>query len=45
MSIHERTFIDQIGVVGVCLNRVPERQCWSCTYRTLNVFIQVLIVL
>ena len=18
------------GVVGVCLNKIPERQCWSC---------------
>ena len=32
MSTHERTFIyiAQSGVVGVCLNRIPERQCWSC---------------
>ena len=31
MSTHERTlYIDQSGVVGICLNRVPERQCWSC---------------
>ena len=25
-------YIDQSGVVGVCLNRIPERQCWSCKY-------------
>ena len=28
MSVH--LYIDQSGVVGVCLNTIPERQCWSC---------------
>ena len=28
MSVH--LYIDQSGVVGVCLNRIHERQCWSC---------------
>ena len=28
MSVH--LYIDQSGVTGVCLNRIPERQCWSC---------------
>ena len=23
-------YVDQSGVVGVCLNRIPERLCWSC---------------
>ena len=41
MSVH--LYIDQSGVVGVCLNRIPERHCWSCTYRKLNVFIKVLM--
>ena len=43
MSVH--LYIDQSGVVGVCLNRIPERQCWSGSYRKLKVFIHVLIVL
>ena len=32
MSTNERTFIYiyQSGVVGVCLNRIPEKQRWSC---------------
>ena len=37
--------IDQSGMVSLCINRIPERQFWSCTYRKLNVFIKVLIVL
>ena len=37
--------IDHSGVVCVCLNRMPERQFWSCTYRKSNVFIQMVIVL
>ena len=41
MSVH--LYIDQSGVVGVCLNRMPERQFWSCTYRKMNVFIKVLM--
>ena len=28
MSVH--LYRDQSGVVGVCLNRIPERQCRSC---------------
>ena len=28
MSVH--LYIDQSGVVDVCLNRIHERQCWSC---------------
>ena len=28
MSVH--LYLDQSGVVGVCLNRIPERQFWSC---------------
>ena len=28
MSVH--LYIDQSDVVGVCLNRIPEKQCWSC---------------
>ena len=28
MSVY--LYIDQSGVVGVCLNRIPEKQCWSC---------------
>ena len=28
MGVH--LYIDQSGVVGVCLNRIPERHCWSC---------------
>ena len=35
MSVH--LYIDQSGVVGVCLIRIPERQCWSCTYRKMKV--------
>ena len=27
MSVHERTFIYRSQW---CLNRIPERQCWSC---------------
>ena len=23
-------YIDQSGVVGVCLNIIPERWCWLC---------------
>ena len=38
-------YIDQSSEVGVCLNRIPERQCWTCTYRKFNVFNQALIVL
>ena len=38
-------YIDQSGVVGVCLNRISERQCLTCTYRKLNVFNQALVVL
>ena len=43
MSVHLNR--DQSGVVGVFLNRIPERRCWPCAYRTLNVFIQMSIVL
>ena len=28
MSVH--LYVDQSGVVGVCLNRMPEKQCLSC---------------
>ena len=28
MGVH--LYIAQSGVVGICLNRIPERQCWSC---------------
>ena len=44
MGVH--LYIDQSGVTGVYLNRIPERQCWSCKclysgvnspVRTLNV--------
>ena len=35
MSVH--LYIDQSNVVGVCLNRIPERQCWSCKYLYLGV--------
>ena len=28
MSVH--LYIDQSGVTGVCLNRIAERQRWSC---------------
>ena len=36
MSVH--LYIDQSGVVGVCLNRIPERQCWpcKCLYSSVN---------
>ena len=30
-------YIDQSGVIGVCLNRIPERQCWSCKCLYLGV--------
>ena len=31
-------YIDQSGVVGVCLNRIPERQCrlCKCPYSGVN---------
>ena len=34
MSVHLN--IDQSGVVGVCLNRIPERQCTQVSYRFLT---------
>ena len=39
MSKHE-----QSGVFRVYLNIIPQRQCWSCTYRKLNVFIAVCVL-
>ena len=30
ISVH--LYIDQSGVVRACLNRIPERQCWSCKF-------------
>ena len=48
MSKHERTFIyiDQSGLVGVCLNRIPEKQCCSCKclYSGVNSLVRVLNV-
>ena len=39
-------YIAQSGVVGVCLNRIPERQCWSCKclYSGVNSHVGVLNV-
>ena len=45
MSVH--LYIAQSGVVGVCLNRMPERQCWSsckCLYSGVNSPVGVLNV-
>ena len=44
MSVH--LYIDQSGVVGVCLNRIPERHCWSCKclYSGVNSLVGVLNV-
>ena len=39
MSTHE-----QSGVFGVYLNRIHQRQCWSCSYRKLNVCIPVCVL-
>ena len=45
MSVH--LYIDQSGVVGVCLNRIPERLCWSfkCLYSGVNSTVGVLNVI
>ena len=42
LSVH--LFIDQSGVVGACLNRIPERQCWSskCIYSGVDSSVGVL---
>ena len=44
MSVH--LYKDQSGVAGVCLNRIPERQCWSwiCLYSGVNSHVGVLNV-
>ena len=36
MIVH--LYTDQSGVVCVCINRIPERQCWSCKCLYLGVY-------
>ena len=44
MSVH--LYVDQSSVVGVCLNRIPEKLCWSCKslYSGVNSSVGVLSV-
>ena len=44
MSVH--VYIAKSGVVNVCLNRIPERQCWlcKCLYSGVNSPVGVLNV-